>query len=41
MLIGGLMCFTADSNGVAIIGFILGNLEQYSLSVAVAALVPR
>src|SRR5262249_12487625 len=31
MLIGGLMCFTADSNGVAIIGFILVLLGVLSL----------
>ena len=31
MLIGGLMCFTADSNGVAIIGFILVLLGALSL----------
>ena len=31
MLIGGLMCFTADSNGVAIIGFILVLLSALSL----------
>jgi len=30
-LIGGLMCFTADSNGVAIIGFILVLLGALSL----------